>query len=540
MKRKTEPRSSILPTAKTSKRLERTVFKRELTSLVKYGCITEIFSTAIEQTKFGLGLLTSSLKTLHPVEIGFSFFEKNEAAVFPPDKKRSKWEISLTNGYENDDQLALKKTILNLAALPVQFDDILYRVYTRKISQVSLDEAKRLFFAKLKQIDGIMMKASDGGELSFDISIYVMMKRRPDLKFNPIMSLCAALTPNVKLGADAKIDVFIEAAMEEEIKFVIKHGDTYVKNLEGFHEFIRTAEDIQPLENIMLFILEKYLIQPLNEERGFHTSRCVNPRYVKKSGIVTAYLLSVPFSKVTPDPLGSFLSTDHVDSEVEMTARLIMKLLGQTGPVLSDSDSWFPRGFMIDKTTETKKISSENYTGYFVRQTKVGLFNHEVTKESTEEYLRTEEIEHDYGLFGLRWSIAWNFLLHPLVTSQELLFQQYHQSLSALTESGRSRTRRLKELTEQAISDFEEYYDVDILSHKFTLLKREFEIFKEINSVDSYYRALMEKLVLLNAQIADEQRKIGERGLKIAIISLAFLVLIDTINFLISVKLLKI
>jgi hypothetical protein len=230
-------------------------FKSTLVDIIKYGATTRVFSIAIKQSESGYDFLMSHKKEiekgrLDSIKISCDFIEKNIATgLFPPDERRAQWEIEATEGYYDKDRDTPKQSILNFDLEEKGFDDLLYRLYSRKIASLSLEKSETLYFAKVKTIRNIKAKLSNSTQfLPLDIGIYIMLKRKDSIRksffnkkesltanvFSPIITICAILTPSKELEPQKKVEAFIDVSFEgvdEENMYIIKENESYIANL---------------------------------------------------------------------------------------------------------------------------------------------------------------------------------------------------------------------------------------------------------------------------------------------------------------------
>jgi hypothetical protein len=89
-------------------------------------------------------------------------------------------------------------------------------------------------------------------------------------------------------------------------------------------------------------------------------------------------------------------------------------------------------------------------------------------------------------------------------------FLHYSQALTTSTNPTKGPpVRVLKKMTEQALNDFEEYYDMDIVTSEGKMnFMEQYELSKRLNNVNYYFKTLKEKILMYGQfQIAEEQRK---------------------------------
>lgn len=526
-----------------SERLNTSQYIDALSGLVKFGLIVRVFSLAIEQDANGFtNLLRQKENPIHkelaPFQINEGFIKKHTVPrLFPPDAIRSSWEKKVTSDYYPGDENHQIKTILDFDPQTDGLDDMLYRLYTRKICRLSIRESEKLCFARLKTFRGISLQGCGGTDnVRFDIGIYMMLKRRTDGKFSPVITISAIVTPSQDLEPAKKSEALIQATYRgplERFEFVVRQTGKLSADFQDIERFMENPKEIMPIDDIMLFATVKYFLNPMNVSiKPNMKLPLANNNRVRRSSSLTGYLLSTPFSKVTIDPLESSASSTRVDIDVRIMANHILTLLGLSNPLLSDDGfSWFPSEDVRSRLNEIISSYEGDFTGYHLQQVNVSLGDYnKSTRKSVDKSLQTVPGDCDYNEYGALWTASWHVLQYSLITSQELLFTSYHEALSAFPEDRHSKTKLLKQLTEQAVVDFEEYYDVNAISRDVRFFKREYEALKEVNLIDDYYNTLLEKRNLLNAEVAEEQRKNEKYALFLAMASLVAFVLVDLIS----------
>ncbi len=144
------------------------------------------------------------------------------------------------------------------------------------------------------------------------------------------------------------------------------------------------------------------------------------------------------------------------------------------------------------------------------------------SKENIISELKQPPASRDYSKVYPFIVASWNYLLDSFVTSQSLIFTQYSQALTKSPNVGKfsrryhfrnrrtkgPRVKVLKEMTEQALDDFEEYYDMNIMtSEGKTCFTEQYELSKALNNVNYYFNTIKEKIHMYGQfQIAEEQR----------------------------------
>lgn len=520
--------------------------KVNLNKLIKDGSMVKVFAVAIKQTKTEYHLLMSANEKLSPIRISLEFLEKKVVSeLFPSTEKRASWEIRDTKRCDDTDKKRLVKTMLNFDSQNGSFDDILYRVYTRKINRLSLEECKKLYFAKIKTITNVKLKSHSGIDFPFELNVYVMLKQRKEQIFSPIITIAAIITPSKVLSIDDRSNAFIEATVNGNSNFEVFRDGKYLKDFENLNEFLEVHEDeVLSIDDILLFVFQKYFIKPLNDWNQFSTKNLVKSLYVRRSRALDLFSLVVPYSKISVDPLGTYLSPGESNSDVGAMSRYILGLLDLYSTIPSEvSGRYYSKESLIERSSEVRRIYIQDYSVYYFWQKAVELFGYEKCKESTDLYHQPSPDNHNYNSPNPLWRISWDIILYSFIASEDLLFASYDQIFSELSrEHKRSKIKLLKEITERALDDFEEYYDLNITAKDspfFLFNKREYDILKDIHQIDKYYNTLLEKQNLLNSQVAEEQRRNERKGLYIAIASLMGASIFEIIGVLVSSGILK-
>ncbi|MFP3257121.1 MAG: hypothetical protein RXO36_04930 [Candidatus Nanopusillus acidilobi] len=133
---------------------------------------------------------------------------------------------------------------------------------------------------------------------------------------------------------------------------------------------------------------------------------------------------------------------------------------------------------------------------------------------------------------GLKWGIAWSILLGDMATTSATYFILYNNEIEKHLSKKKPRPKELKKITQKAISDFEFYYDIDIVNAKF--FRETFENIKNTFKLNYYHKVLQDRLQLFsNFEIAEENKKITGLliGLTVALIALGIMQLFGILHF---------
>jgi len=107
---------------------------------------------------------------------------------------------------------------------------------------------------------------------------------------------------------------------------------------------------------------------------------------------------------------------------------------------------------------------------------------------------------------GLKWAITWSILLGDMVTTSATYFILYNNEIEEHL-SKKKPSKELRKITQNAIFDFEFYYDIDIVNAG--LFKDTFENIKNTFKLNYYHKVLLDRLQLFsNYEIAEENKEI--------------------------------
>jgi len=108
---------------------------------------------------------------------------------------------------------------------------------------------------------------------------------------------------------------------------------------------------------------------------------------------------------------------------------------------------------------------------------------------------------------GLKWGIAWEILLGDMVTTSATYFILYNNEIEEHLSKKKSSSKELRKITQDAIFDFEFYYDIDIVDGG--LFREAFENIKDTFKLNYYHKVLLDRLQLFsNFEIAEENKEI--------------------------------
>lgn len=161
------------------------------------------------------------------------------------------------------------------------------------------------------------------------------------------------------------------------------------------------------------------------------------------------------------------------------------------------------------KRSQIVTILQGDWTDYLTRGISVGIADRDLDYLSLDEYLANiTPSDRDYGLLGTRWAATWYAMLYAGLETQQLVFRIYNGIEESVQTQTGPRTKALRDLAEVAVSDFEEFYNLDILSPAGSVYYRDvLDSLKSLYHLDRYYSIFKDKLQLLTADVAEEQRQ---------------------------------
>ncbi len=105
---------------------------------------------------------------------------------------------------------------------------------------------------------------------------------------------------------------------------------------------------------------------------------------------------------------------------------------------------------------------------------------------------------------GKLWAIPWLIMLSDMATTTAMQFISYNDAIEKHIIKNES-VKELKEITQKAIYDFEDYYDIDIVNAHY--YKEQLEAIKETFNLNKYHQSLIDRLQLFSSyEIAEENR----------------------------------
>ncbi|MGC9123643.1 MAG: hypothetical protein ACP5IB_06215 [Thermoplasmata archaeon] len=125
---------------------------------------------------------------------------------------------------------------------------------------------------------------------------------------------------------------------------------------------------------------------------------------------------------------------------------------------------------------------------------------------------------------GKLWTVTWYIMLSDMATTTAMQFISYNEAIEKHTTEKKS-VRELKEITQNAINDFEDYYDIDTVNSAY--YKEEVEAIKEKFGLNKYHQTLVDRLQLFSNYEIAEETKITSNLIAVLTYVLAFLTLFE-------------
>jgi hypothetical protein len=518
----------------------------ELDEFFDYGNILYLFSVTLGYKNMNFKFIDTGeikgiknepldIEWLNGIHINKSFFE-NVGVRLDLNKivNRSYWEKENTNCIEETDLNDFLETIYNIDDKYLH-DEYLYMFYSRKSTSLSIEQTKKIYLIKVKKLTNIIIYDKEKTRLNcIDINIYLLLKKFNDNnEFSPIVTLCAIIEPSEKYSDKDKIKILLNDMKEFPNLMIDLHdsinGD-YYRDIGTFVKLEST--DKVSIDSFILYIVSKEFISKLNSYLNINIRPILMPHpyikkankiYIKKSRPFISWTLAFNSrSEYTIDPLHNYKSNDITLDSLKF---MILNMLYSTDYILEKDEKIHASEIFSAERFKQKidKIDTYNYidtTIYSVSGASVTILNYNSFKKSIDEYWKNTNNNHDYNynLQGPKWSIAWDMLMYSMIASQELLFTIYDERLDSRNNIKKSKIKSQKEIMETASNDFENLFDLDITNHDCKSFRQEFELSKRINSTDSYYIKIKEKLSLMNSEIIKEQNTNTILAIFIAII----------------------
>ncbi len=473
------------------------------------------------------------------IEMDNRFFAPHRVATLFP-RQRAYWEVeaSLKRGAVAN---KIKQTIYDftVAGGSSSFDEVLYGLYSRKVSLLTDDEACNIYCIKLDVASNVRIFAPEGDERKtpklFDgwytlriaegidttrderdekeyaryylvgranVTCYLLLKKASishGNKFNPIVTVCLLVQ-----------SVFPQA--EGRSKQLPTYNEAWRFEIES-----RAPSPSRPpdkpnagsLKVLGRLILRRVFIQEFNRYQVSMHRKTVDLSKTNSDPVISHVLFVDSLVDYTFDPLrayaaGSTCPADLFDLDM-LLLRLLMDAYGGIDPGLLQN-----RDVFAGAISNILRPAGVDTTIYLAPYRSVSVTEGQTTDILTVLSQRPED--RDYTLGGPYIVASWNCLIDSFVTSQSLIFLNYSRAITPLRLASRRHYRTsakvLKEMTEQALIDFEEYYDIDIVtSEGKTHFMRQYELSKRINNMEYYFTTLKDKILMYGQfQIADEQR----------------------------------
>ncbi len=393
-----------------------------------------------------------------------------------------------------------RKTTLNL--YDREFDDFLYAIFVRKTSLLSLREVSNLYVIKISDLTADL--DNNGSGYKVRVKIYVALKRKlpqidpASLSFNSIAGIIALILPLEGEGKTV-VETFLKLTEGEPFRPSFSYTDTET-----------SSEKTLQLKEMMIQEFKDKLINAMNTESEYEVSEEEGSLFRGYFIYIDSFFKQLVYSSMKDRT--NLMLKDHFSASklVALKCYIGNLVIGSyridwnTAPSLSPYYESFLKKELIDFLGPRAKVSHTEPYGveyiapdcYFsIDDTdyKVASYNSSEAYSmsySIDEFLSKGEKQRDYRSLNVIWSPSWIALMYTMISAQELIFHNYTQKLSSSNQEAST----MADLMEEAIVDFEEYYDVEILTGwGRQYFKDIYDNIKELNSIDEYYRVLKEK-----------------------------------------------
>jgi len=497
---------------------------------LEYGYATRTLSINIATKK-------NSRKLEDSIRIPISFFNKRHRKFLLFPNSRFPWEQSRTDHFiaihKKD---ALEKTIFNFDKnlSECDFDELLYGFYSRKVQLFTEDEALNIMCIRLKSFQDIIFtdyntaapSLSDSIKNIVDVVIYLLLKKSPGKdsdNYGSTVTLCALIEPAASIrkisshednGKPPYVNTFINmtSISPTKIKFVISLKQASQEMQEHY------KKEYLSVDHLMADVLKHEFIDPFNRLK-------LSKELVVTdlgSDAIDSYVLMIDQSKnqYTFDPLRAYARMTNPSNTLFPLCYYVLTLLYHSyrelpSNLFTDSDTYQK---MIENVMKPTGVDSSIYITPYKNVTLI-----DVNSSRVLQMLKTDPINYDYPNDSLHIVASWDFLLNRLITSQSQIFfrhitkidriPQFVKGTSSLLNVLKlsSTTAVMTHITEEAIGDFQEFYDINIINSEGKQHFREqYELAKKANNIISYYETLKDKLEIYGTfQVAEEQRRLS-------------------------------
>lgn len=498
---------------------------------LEYGYATRTLSINIATTKKSKKLLEDA------IHIPISFFNKKHRKFYLFPNSRFPWEQSRTDHFiEIKKKDNLEKTIFNFdESLPENgFDELLYGLYSRKVQLFTEDEALNISCIRLKSFQDIVFtdyhtstpSISNSKENIVDVIVYLLLKKnlgKDEDTYGSTVTLCALIEPamsiqKISVHKDAEkppyVNTFINMTSTDptKIRFIINPEQTSQKIQDHY------KKEYLSMDHLMVDVLKHEFIDPFNRLKLSKELAVTD----LGSDAIDSYVLMIDQSKnqYTFDPLRAYARMTNPPSTLFPLCYYVLTLLYHSyidlpSNLFTNSDTYRD---MIENVRKPTGVDSSTYITPYKNVTLI-----DVSSSKVLQMLKTDPVNYDYPNDSLHIVASWDFLLNRLITSQSQIFfrhitkidriPQFVKGTSSLLNILKlsSTTAVMTHITEEAIGDFEEFYDINIINSEGKQHFREqYEIAKKANNIISYYETLKDKLAIYGTfQVAEEQRRLS-------------------------------
>lgn len=383
------------------------------------------------------------------------------------------------------------------------FDDILYGLLGRKLTYFTKTERSKMYFVKIADEPHLIHNEQVE---KVRVRVYLLLKKRP----SEMAADSTSFSPIVGVLAD------ISVAHESEDR---KNGTEVFLKLTsvGIDDPTSMVHDGE-LQGIMLRKLQEFLTGTCGE-KSYVVAQEVDKMY-RTCIISTSFFQE--FVHSTPQGRTNWSVQGDKDKFTNLAYYIVnlLRYLPWDEASLSNRNRILEREFSDYLGPRANVTKVDHWTAsYFAPGSSVFLLDSERFGEAISGLHSLAEEDRDYSIASPRSIATWEALQYSMISAVECVFQDYLREVSS-TEVQGSLIDRLSKLMAQALVDFEDYYNMEILSGAGKgEFRDEFEVQKKINLVTDSYILLKEKMALYGsyrvykeqAQILEKQREILEK-----------------------------
>lgn len=464
---------------------------------------------------------------------------------------RSSWEQSATEHIGPSD---LDEIIEHHRDMTVTrgTDDYLYRMFTRKATLLSLPENLDLWTFKIFESDEVTLtgeRAALGGTPGTSLTLqgklyaYASVKQVSTRNGQPHDRRQSELVPAVTISIVLEPLPSQVRAINETTVAALNHGlHPGRANAIGSKTSMKSADE--KLEILMKRCSEKLSItdpsSPTFEEfmvalvtEFLNEISCATegefvPKIHLKETVTSEPFLTFVLShgknppQMTQNPPVIY-STDPstFPLTLPMTTFILNLLFPSFFSATMVSVKALPPQVVNDKFKDVKTlVEDDGFTGYKTIQTTVNLLS---PRYATFEVCPPGQ--RHYESPGVRWAVTWSMLSDQMIQGQQVMFRSYNSLIEKTHFESRQMARTLQFLARMAITDFEDFYEINVTSSLGSLYFRTWnDASRGLHRIDHDYAILRDKLSLLNAEVAEDQRRAQFWANVIALLSIGVLI----------------